>query len=108
MSVLVRADNKIALVGEADDLASGQPMVAERAPALVVLNVGEGGDTALMGLRQIKAQYPQVHFVALVRDREQERRARMAGADAVLVEGFTSETLSKMMNALMATPSMHS
>ena len=104
MSVLLRADSHIALVGEAEDLASGLQMVAERVPALVVLNVSEGGDTALVGLGQLKTQHTQVHFVALVRDHKQAQRARVAGADAVLVEGFTSETLSKIINELMVTP----
>ncbi|MBI4790494.1 MAG: hypothetical protein HY782_25985 [Chloroflexi bacterium] len=96
LSVLLRADNRIALVGQADDLAAGLEMVAARAPALMVLNVGEGGDTILAGLCQLKAQNPQVRFVALVRDRDQQQLARIAGADAVSVDGFRSEMLFEM------------
>ncbi|MBI4785605.1 MAG: hypothetical protein HY782_00960 [Chloroflexi bacterium] len=89
----MRADNRIALVGEAEDVTSGLQLLAESVPALVVLNVSEGGATALVGLCELKTHYPQVRFVALVRDHAQEQQAHVADIDAVRANGFTSEML---------------
>lgn len=103
LRVLLRAYDRIALAGEADNLASAVQLITERAPALAVLKNGENGDAPWAGLRQLKTQYPQVQFVVLVLDHSKEEQARAAGADAVLLEGFTSETMFRTIDQMMAT-----
>ena len=103
LRVLLQAYDKIALVGEADDLASGAQVIAERAPALAVLQGGEGGEAFWAELRQLKAQCPNVRFTVVVPDYHQAELARAAGADAVLMEGFTSEIMFATIDQMMKT-----
>ena len=104
LRVLLRADNKIALVGEADDLASGAQVIAQCAPALVVLQSGNDGDAVWTKLRQLKTQFANVLFVVVVTNCHQEELARAAGADAALVEGFTSETMFAAIDQMIKVP----
>jgi DNA-binding NarL/FixJ family response regulator len=103
LRVLVKAYAKIELVGEADDLATGAQVITERTPALVVIQSGQVGETFGGELRELKTQCPNVRFAVVVPDYRQEELARAAGADAVLLEGFTSETIfatiDKMLDA---------
>ncbi len=101
--MLLRARNEIALAGEADDVAAGLKMIAERAPTFVVLNGSERGAESVETVRQFKTQFPQTRFIALVHDPEQAQRARTAGADATLADGFTSETLFETIEKMMVT-----
>ncbi len=99
LSVLLRARNEIALAGEADDVSAGLKMIAKCAPTLVVV---DGGDSdQAVALQELKAHSPQVRFIALVHDQNEECRVRAAGADATLLHGFTSETLSKTIEEMM-------
>ncbi|MDE3090311.1 MAG: hypothetical protein KGJ80_13095 [Chloroflexota bacterium] len=104
LRVLLQAYNKIALVGEADDLASGAPVIAERAPALVILQSSKDNGTFEAELRPLKAQCPNTRFVVVVPDYRQAELACAAGADAVLMEGFTSETMFATIDQMMKTP----
>lgn len=101
LRVLLQASAKIALVGEADDLASGAQVIAERAPALVILQSGKDNGTFQAELRQLKIQCPNIHFAVVVPDYRQAEQARAAGADAVLMEGFTSETMFAAIDQMM-------
>jgi DNA-binding NarL/FixJ family response regulator len=104
LRVLLRADNKIALVAEADDLASGAQVIAQRAPALVVLQDGNDNEAVWIELRQLKTQFSDVHFAVVVPNHHQAELARAAGADAALMEGFTSETMFATIDRLLHAP----
>ncbi len=104
LRVLLHGDSKIALVGEADDLTSGAQVIAQRAPALVVLQGGDDGEAVWTGLRQLKTQFSKIHFAAVVPNHQQEELARAAGADAALMEGFSSETMFAAIARMMQAP----
>jgi DNA-binding NarL/FixJ family response regulator len=101
LTTLLRARNDVMIAGEADDVAVGLEMIAVSAPALVLLSGNESCVEALAALPQLKAQSPQTRFIALVHSEDEARRAYMAGADGTLVDGFTSEALSKTIDRMM-------
>lgn len=104
LRVLLRADNKIALVGEADDLTSGAQVIAQRAPVLVVLQGGDDGEAVWKELCQLKTKFSKVHFAVVVPNHHQAELARAAGADAALMEGFTSETMFATIDQMLQAP----
>lgn len=101
LRVLLRACETITVVGLASDGGDGLLQVAQKAPALVLIDgslIGEGDGEAL---RQIKGRWPGVRCLVLVHSVEQEHLARAAGADAVLQAGFRAEVLFETIRSLM-------
>jgi two-component system response regulator DesR len=98
--VLLRACEGITVVGLAGDGGDAVLQVAEKAPALILLDGSlieeRNGET----LRQIKGRWPEVRCLVLVHSVEQERLARAAGADAVLQAGFRAEVLFETIRSL--------
>lgn len=106
LRVLLQADHKIALAGEADDLVSGAQMIAQRAPELVVLQGDNDGELFWVQVRQLKTQFSNVHLAVVVPNHRQEELARAAGADAALMEGFSSEMMFAAIAQMMHTAEM--
>jgi DNA-binding NarL/FixJ family response regulator len=106
LRILLQADHKIAVAGEADDLVSGAQVIAQRAPALVVLQGDHDGESFWIQVRQLKNQFSQVHLAVVVPNHRQQELARAAGADAALMEGFTSETMFATIAQMMQTAVM--
>ena len=90
---LLKAMPQISNVQQADDLPSAWRALNSDRFALVILDAGPFGPGAWNLLRQVKAGKPQCRCIALVCNSWQERDAWLAGADEVLLRGFTGEEM---------------
>jgi DNA-binding NarL/FixJ family response regulator len=90
---LLKAMPQISDVQQADDLPSALWALDRLGPGLVILDAGPFGAGAWYLLRQVKASKPQCRCIALVCNSWQERDAWLAGADGVLLRGFTGEEM---------------
>jgi DNA-binding NarL/FixJ family response regulator len=79
----------VTITGQAADDASALRMVVERHPTLVLLDVNlpDGEVPAL--LEQIKARWPDIRCLVLADNARQRQAADAAGADSVLIRGFS-------------------
>ena len=103
MSVLLRATGEVALVRESDDVIEVLNIVAECPPSIVFLAIREPAIHAWSVLRQVKGLRSQIRCCVVVQSADQERQARLAGADAVLQAGFSAETLDGTIRGIVAS-----
>ena len=86
---LLKAMPQISDVQQADDLPSAWRTLDSQRFGLVILDAGSFGAGAWNLLREIKASKPQCRCIVLVCNSWQEQDAWLAGADEVLLRGFT-------------------
>ncbi|MBC8263420.1 MAG: response regulator transcription factor [Anaerolineales bacterium] len=104
LQAIVRAMPQIQGVDRADDGPSALRMMAEHAPAVVLLDTDLFGNEVSEVLRQIKAKWPQTRCIVLMTSHSQQLRAvNQAGADAVLVKGFLTTTLIETLEKLLSS-----
>ena len=72
----------------AQESAVAHRMIAERQPALVLLDMALPGEGARRIMQQIRSTRPLTRCIALADDVQQQQEARVAGADVVLIKGF--------------------
>ena len=90
----------------ADDL-SGIPTVApEFGPTVALLDSDAPGSDVANVLQWMSGTYPKTCCVALVSDASQERAAKEAGADGVLVKGFSTKRLYETVHRLLSLSSV--
>jgi DNA-binding NarL/FixJ family response regulator len=102
LRVLLRANDGIEHVEQADDARSGLQNVTTRQPGLVLLDADLGDGDARGVLQQLKTQWPQLPCLVLAHNLNQEHVAWVAGADAVLQAGFATETFISTIEHLLA------
>ena len=86
----------------ADDSASALRAVAERQPALILLDTNLPDDQVWTLLEQVKAQWPHVQCLVLAENRRQRQTARAAGADRVLIKGCPAKEFYAITTELLA------
>lgn len=101
LQVLIRAVEGVELLAPTDGIASALPLLAAYAPLLVVLDFNLLGDEAWTLLQQIKRDYPQVRCLALIESETQKQLVQAAGADNVLLAGFTLEMLQTALAQIL-------
>jgi len=102
LRVLLRAGDQISLIGQADNGSSGLKMIDANRPFLVLLDAGLPDGCTWDVLKQIKREWPQVRCLVLTHTQEQQRIAQTAGADRILMDGFTTESLFSIMQTLIS------
>ena len=90
---LLKAMPQISEVQQADDLPSAFRALNSQRFGLVILDAGTFGAGAWSLLGHVKDSKPQCRCIALVCNYWQERDAWFAGADEVLLRGFTAEEM---------------
>lgn len=88
LEVLLRTRSEIEVIDCIDDPSSALRMVIERPPALMILNTNLPNNQVWTVLKQVKAEWPQIRCLVLTDDARQKQTAEVAGADAVLLNGF--------------------
>lgn len=88
LKALLEGQEDLEVVGEAGDLASGQEMVAEAAPRVLVLDVNLPDGLGVDHLRQMREASPATEVVLLTMERDVTlaRRALDAGAKGYLLK----------------------
>lgn len=89
----------------AEDAASALRMMAQHHPTLVVLEVSLPAQEVLAALKEIEAGWPSTRCIALADGVEQKQEAESAGADVVLIKGFTAAKFIATIERLLADAS---
>jgi DNA-binding NarL/FixJ family response regulator len=103
LQAMVRAVPRVAAAWLADDGPSALRAIADRAPALVLLDAELGDDEAWRVLGHVRAKWPRMPCLLLVGNSQQRQIASRLGADAVLLKGFAATTLAGMMHGLLGS-----
>ena len=88
----------------AEDAPTALRTMARHRPALVVIETQLEAQESCVPLREIKAGWASTACVALAADVEQQRQARSAGADVVLIGGFPPSALIAAIEELLSPP----
>jgi DNA-binding NarL/FixJ family response regulator len=80
-------------------------VAAASRPALLVLDTSLPGGAAWSLLKKIKSRWPHTHASwNMAKSARQRETAQAAGADGVLVKGFSTAELYVMIDELLACP----
>lgn len=105
LRALLEQQSDFTLVGDADTVAAAVRLAQDVRPDVVLmdLNLPDGGGVA--ATRQIVAQQPQVHVIALTVHDEPEMLAAMAeaGAHGYILKGARSAELIRAVRTVVAT-----
>lgn len=77
-------------------------MIAERHPALVLLDMALPGEGAQRVMQHIRNRWPLTRCIALADDVQQGQDAQAAGADVVLIKGFSPAKLIAVIEELLS------
>ena len=103
LKLLLKTIPGIEIVGQADNTSLALRMIAERRPALVLVDTNLPDDGVLTVLRQIKARESQTRCLVLADNGQKQADVAAAGADAVLRKGFPAEELFDTVERLLST-----
>ncbi len=93
LSALLTTISQLEIIGQADDSFSALKLVAERDPALILLDSSLKDDEVKEIVSQIKAKRPQTHCLVLADTPQQQQMAKNAGADEILLKGHPAANL---------------
>ena len=106
LQAILRATPGVKAVHQACDGASALRMIELHRPALILLDAGLPDGAAWDLLRRLKAEHGHLKCVVLVDSSLQQRQARTAGADAVLMKGLPAATLFETVESLLGDREM--
>jgi DNA-binding NarL/FixJ family response regulator len=86
----------------AEDAVSVLRTAAQHRPALVVLEMSLGVEETRTVLGEVRSRWPLTRCLALADCVEQEEEAESAGADAVLIKGFTAAKFAETIEGLLS------
>lgn len=101
---LLNAAPQIGIIGRIEKGPVALKMIPPGYPALVVLEAGLPDGEAWTTLQQLKANRPQTRCIMLVDNSTQQQMAREAGADGVLLSGFSAAHLFTTLEKLLPYP----
>jgi DNA-binding NarL/FixJ family response regulator len=101
LHLLLSTAPQVSMIEQADDPDSTLRLITERPPGLVVLDTNLDVTSVNRLLRRIKQALPTLPCLVVVANDEQQRAACSAGADAVLLKGFSSSELLALIEQLV-------
>ena len=106
LCTLLKATSRLELIGQVDDGPAALKMVIESDPGLVLLDSQLTDNEVSTMLGQIKAKRPQTRCIVLANTVEQQQLAKSAGADEVLLKGFSTANLLEAIDKLISRQEM--
>ena len=101
LRALLAACPRIGAVDKAGDGAAALRRVAGQRPALLVLDTNLPDGAARKVLGQVRSRWPETRCLVLVESVRGREIAKAAGADRVLVRGFSTSELYVMIGELL-------
>jgi DNA-binding NarL/FixJ family response regulator len=86
----------------AEDAASAMRTAAQHRPTLVVLEMSLGVEETCTVLREVKSRWPTTGCLAVADGAQQKQQAESAGADVVLIKGFTAAKFTATIEPLLS------
>jgi DNA-binding NarL/FixJ family response regulator len=102
LQALLQIIPRLKVVGIASHSFLAMQMLAQYNPTLVLLDVDLPDNQAWVLLKQIQLKQPQTRCLLFVNSIEQQRAARIAGANAVLLKGFEAMELFATIEKLLS------
>jgi DNA-binding NarL/FixJ family response regulator len=99
---LLRTLPEVHVLDPVEDCSATLPVLPEHRPAVVLVDLNVSEDQGSTLLRQLKLDRPQARCLMFVDSHRGQVEARNAGADAVLLKGFTTPELFSAVNELLA------
>jgi DNA-binding NarL/FixJ family response regulator len=97
LRVLLKSCYPLAAIEETETCASALQRLASNPDTLVLVDAALPGEQAWQALDWFRA--PRAHCVLLAHSLAQQKQAREAGSNAILLDGFTAESLSAAVEA---------
>jgi DNA-binding NarL/FixJ family response regulator len=101
LHLLLSTAPQVSEIEQTDDADSTFEVIVERPPGLVVLDTNLDATSVNHLLERIKHEAPGLPCLVVVANDEQQRAACNAGADAVLLKGFSSSELLALIERLI-------
>jgi DNA-binding NarL/FixJ family response regulator len=101
LRALLGATPQIGAVSQADDAVSALRIIAEDHSALMFLDSSLPGNEVDAVMQRLRAECPQVRCIVLADNARQQQEAKVAGADAVLLKGFSTGELFQTVERLL-------
>jgi DNA-binding NarL/FixJ family response regulator len=101
LQALLQIMPRLKVVGVTSHSFSALQMLAQYKPSLILLDVALPDDGAWLLLKEIQRTQPQTPCLFLVNSIEQQRMARVAGANAALIKGFEAMELIATIEELL-------
>jgi DNA-binding NarL/FixJ family response regulator len=101
LEALLQVIPRLNVVGIAGHSFLAMKMLTQYHPALVLLDIDLPDNQAWDLLKQIQLSRPQTRCLLLVNSNEQQRAARIAGANAALLKGFAAVELFTTIEKLL-------
>lgn len=102
LRALLRAMPQIEVVVQADNFSAALRIVAERAPAFILLDSSLLSDQVEI-IRQTKIHSPRTYCIVLADNVKQQQLAWANGADEVLLAGFSAPKLFASIEKLLSS-----
>jgi DNA-binding NarL/FixJ family response regulator len=103
LQALLQLMPRLKVVGVTSHSFSALQMLAQYKPSLILLDVDLPDEGAWILLEELQRTRPQIPCLFLVNSIEQQQRARLAGAKAVLLKGFEAMELVAMIEKVTST-----
>lgn len=104
LSALLSAMPQIGVIGQLEHDGAALQLIPRQYRALVLLDASIPGNETWTALKQFKATNSQTRCLVLVGSTLQQRLARAAGADSVLLAGFSAGEFFTTIEKLLAQP----
>jgi DNA-binding NarL/FixJ family response regulator len=101
LHLLLSTAPQVCAIEQADDPDSTFQLITERPPGLVVLDTNLDSASVSHVLRRIKEEAPTLPCLVVVANDQPPQPASNAGADAVLLKGFSSSELLALIEQLI-------
>jgi DNA-binding NarL/FixJ family response regulator len=101
LQVLLKAIPEVKIIDKVDNSSTALQVIAEQRPALVLLGYDLPGEETEAILKQAKATWPQSRCIALAGSVQQQYLAQTAGADDVLLVGFSAAAFFTTIETLL-------
>jgi DNA-binding NarL/FixJ family response regulator len=85
-----------------EEASAALRMIADHRPALVLLDMVLPGNGAGTVLKEIRTSWPSTRCIILADDIRHQQEAEAAGADVVLIKGFTAATFLVTVEGLLS------
>lgn len=104
LQTLLQTIPALGSIEQAHDCSTTLKMIANHPtcyPALILLDLDYPEPETLAILRQIKARWPQIRWVALVNDEHEQHAVESIGVDVVLMKGVLATRLITIIEDLL-------
>lgn len=104
LRALIATLPQLEIVGQVEERVAALKMVQERQPGLLLLDSSLPDNEVEATIEQIKLERSETYCIVLAHSERQQAALKSAGADEVLLKGFSTATLLAVIERVMSQP----